>query len=105
MAIIDESSNIVDVLVSFKTITNHVSILGNFTGLFQVLHNIDIKGRRSFDMNIVFQSLIENVLKMGAFGTVTIVVLTCILVFFNGGLEPSLRSLEIICYVGQLGEL
>src|SRR5690606_6711555 len=92
---IDQGGNVLDVLVSFEPVADHKGVLTDLAILLQVIDNIDVKGRGGLDVNVVFQGLVQNMLEMGAFGTVTVVVGTFVIVFFHSPGKQLLRPNDV----------
>ena len=76
----------------FETIANDIGILCNLFPFVQVIDDLNIVGKRCFQVNIVLQGLFNNKRKMRTFGTVTIMVITFILMLFKSIAEQGDRK-------------
>ena len=85
---IDQVSNIVNVLTALKPVADHVGVVLDRPRLFQVFHNIQIKSRGGFDVDIVFQCLVQHMLEMRAFGAVAVKIFAHVLVLFHRLAKP-----------------
>lgn len=64
---------------------------------------INVKGGRSLQINIVFQSLLNDMTKMATLGTITISVLPFILVALDRSVKPVFSLFDLIANFGQVG--
>ena len=101
-AFIQHHGNIVNILHFLTTITNNIIILLELSHIMQCLHQIQIEGRRSLQMHIIFQHFGQHEFKMGAFCTVAIMIIALIIGFRNSHIEPSSGLLDILGYLRQI---
>ena len=74
-AVVDKIDNPLEVVLRFEAITDDNGTLINLLLFIQPTNEVNIEGRRCFNLCIVIKYLIEYIAEMTAFGTVAIMIL------------------------------
>ena len=92
---IDQRSDVLDILRTLEAVTNDVAILVDHAAIVQSLNDMDIVCRRSFEVNIVFQSLFEHEREVRRLGAVAVVVATLVVHLSHCYIEQTLGAIDL----------
>ncbi len=76
--------HILRILLGFKAVAYNVLVFAKFAGCVQALNNFEVKCRRGFQVDPIIEHLIEDKTKMGTLGTIAIIILCLVIIFFEG---------------------
>ena len=103
--IVEQVGNVFFVHRHFKTIAQNVGLFRNFSTLVQGAHDGNIKSRRSFDVDVVFQCFLQHKIVVRRFGAIAIGVFPIVFKTLHGIVKGGLCKPDVFAYAWQVGDL
>ena len=74
----------------------------NFFPGMQVQNQVNIERRGGFDINLMFQCFVDDMIKVIALGAVAVMIIALIVIFLNGPVKQVLRFFDLIADLWQI---
>jgi len=101
---VEHVHDVLFVLIGLEPVTDHGNVLIDNPLFFQGVNHGHVKGRRSLQVDVVFQGFLYHMAEMGTFRTVTVFIGTPVVMLQDGGLEQYLCLLDLFTDDGQVGK-
>lgn len=103
--VVDQSGDILDVLGPFVPVADDKGILVQHPAVVQRIDDVDVVGRRGFEVDLVLERLFEHEAEVRTFGAVAIVVAAPVIDLGHRHVEDLLGPLDLRTDLGQVGDL
>ena len=87
--------NVFDILLAFVAIADDEDVLVEQFLFVELLYQVDVESRRSFEIDVVFQRLLEYKTEVTGFGTIAIIVGAGIIGFCDSDVEHAFGPLDL----------
>ena len=100
-----QTHDVFDILGLLKAIADHITLLAQLALADQRFDNIDVKSRRSLNVHIVFEHLLEHKAEVRALGAIAVLILPLVVGLGHRHIEQHLGLLDLLADLGQIRNL
>jgi len=93
--VFDQLGDVFDILRTFESVADDVAVFVDDAAVVECVDDVDVVGRRGFEMDVVLHRLFQYERKMARLGAITIVVRSFIVDFCHRYIEHTLRSIDL----------
>ncbi|CCZ97356.1 unknown [Alistipes sp. CAG:53] len=102
--VVDELGDILDVLRAFETVADDVAVLVDDAAVVEGVDDVDVVGRRGFQMDVVLHGLFQHEREVARLGAVAIVVRTLVVDLRHRHVEHALGAVDLLGDLRQVGD-
>ena len=104
-SVVDQLRDILHVLRTFETVADDVTVLVDDPAVVEGVDDVDVVGRRGFEVDVVFERLFEHEGEVARFGAVAVVVGALVVDLRHGHVEHALGTCDLRGDLRQVGDL
>ena len=103
-AVVDELGDVLHVLRAFETVADDVAVLVDDAAVVEGVDDMDVVGRRRFQMDVVLHGLFQHEREVARLGAVAIVVRTLVVDLRHRHVEHALGAVDLLGDLRQVGD-
>src|SRR5690606_18563628 len=104
VTVIDQTCDVLDVLIAFESVADDVRILSDFPVFDQFLDDVDVERRGCLDVDVVLERFVQYIFKVRTLRAIAVEVTPFVFVFFHRLAEPVLGPLDAFGNLWQICE-
>ena len=104
-AVLEQLGDILHVLRTLEAVADDVAVLVDHAAVVEGVDDVDVVGRRGFEMDVVLERLLQHEREMARFGAVAVVVHPLVVDLGHRHVEHALGPVDLLGDLRQVGDL